>query len=231
MNTPQIDSSLLWSTFVSHFRANIEKASTIHLSDAWAESAKRTKFYRDVALQGVARDMGYQFGKELFTVDYVMWKKGERHDVPIIFIESENDAFTATHEIKKLSCITAPLRVLITVIEWDDSPGIWVGGGQRAKLLAEWQSIIRSYNSVWGRSGVIGLLVGEWRQDGLLRFYANSFDANGSFVAKDEIILERSMKLCPPKNLAEQGARANAGTCHASCDGVGFRNETTEWES
>jgi len=27
---------------------------------------------------------------------------------------------------------------------------------------------------------------------------------------------------------AQQGARANAGTCHASCDGICFRYETTE---
>ena len=31
--------------------------------------------------------------------------------------------------------------------------------------------------------------------------------------------------------LAQQGARANAGTCHASCDGMCFRDEATEWKS
>jgi len=36
-----------------------------------------------------------------------------------------------------------------------------------------------------------------------------------------------SFKLSDEKK-AEQGARANAGTCHASCDGICFRSETTE---
>ena len=31
--------------------------------------------------------------------------------------------------------------------------------------------------------------------------------------------------------LAQQGARANAGTCHASCFGMCFRDEATEWKS
>jgi hypothetical protein len=193
MHSPHIDSKALWTTFVSQFRSHIENAVSSHLVEAWSDAASRTRFYREVALQGVATSMGYEFGTELFTVDYVMWLEAGGHKVPIIFIESENSAFTATHEIRKLACITAPLRILITVIEWDECPDVWHGRGQRAKPLTEWQSIIRAYNGVWPRAGLIGLLVGEWRPDGRLRFYANSFDSDGSFAATDEIVLERSM--------------------------------------
>ncbi len=65
------------------------------------------------------------------------------------------------------------------------------------------------------------------RGAGFLRNLDNLLHLGGSLrLWRRNIRTEGSMK-----KKAEQGARANAGTCHASCDRMCFRNETTEWES
>jgi DDE domain len=46
-------------------------------------------------------------------------------------IQSENNAYSADHEVRKLVNLAAPLRVLITVAQWDEESGIWVGRGGR----------------------------------------------------------------------------------------------------
>jgi hypothetical protein len=45
-----------------------------------------------------------------------------------------------------------------------------------------------------------------------------------------EVMALRSSMDAPSRKakMGQQGARANAGTCHASCDGMGFENETAE---
>jgi len=48
-----------------------------------------------------------------------------------------------------------------------------------------------------------------------------------SHGAGTQVILSRMPRL----RSGQQGARANAGTCHASCDGMCFRHEATEWKS
>jgi hypothetical protein len=127
----------LWADFVCQLKIYLESADRGALVGAWERSANRTEFYRTVALRKIATAMGYEFGRELYKVDFVMWKVVDSEKVPVIFIESENDAMTATHEIQKLCCIAAPLRVLITVVEWDESKGVWRSGGYRRALLAK----------------------------------------------------------------------------------------------
>jgi hypothetical protein len=183
----------LWDDYVSHLKLYLASAERGALVGAWERSANRTEFYRVIALRESARAMGYEFDCELYKVDFVMWKKVDAQKVPVIFIESENDAMTATHEIRKLCCIAAPLRILITVVEWDESKGVWLSGGYRSPLLAEWQSVVRAYNSVWPRPGLIGLIVGEWRPDNVLRFYANAIDPDGVLVGPDKVVFERNM--------------------------------------
>ena len=138
----------LWADFVAKLKVCLQATPADVFADAWSAHSKRTEFYRKFALQKVAEAMGFTFTSELFKVDFAMWKQADSHLVPVVFIESENASMTATHEISKLCCIAAPLRVLITVIEWDEAKGVWGSGGYRTRLLTEWQSLIRAYNSV-----------------------------------------------------------------------------------
>jgi hypothetical protein len=112
-------------------------------------------------------------GFSRFKVDFAISRISDGVTVPIIFIESENNPNSADHEVRKLVNLAAPLRVLITVAQWDDESAIWVGrgGGHRSILLPRWEKIIRQHQMVWPRAGVIGILVGEWRPDKVFRFY------------------------------------------------------------
>lgn len=184
----------LWQRFCAELSRALESATDDQLARAWSTHTDRTSFYRERLLHDTAVALGYKFGTELFKVDFVMWTQDTNPPVPVIFIESENHVTTAHHEIQKLACIAAPLRVLIVPVEWDEEAGVWASGGMRRQLLAQWQQIVRSYNQVWPRHGILGLVIGEWRRDGHLRFYANAFDAAGNLQrAPDDILIHRKM--------------------------------------
>ncbi|MBA2271246.1 MAG: response regulator [Chthoniobacterales bacterium] len=137
----------------------------------------------------MASALGFGFQAELFKVDFAMWTRDATTPVPVVFIESENFATSADHEMRKLTCIAAPLRVLMVPVEWDESEGVWASGGLRRQLLTQWQHIVRSYNQVWPRQGVCGVVIGEWRRDNHLRFYANAFDPTGNLLHDTDLIL------------------------------------------
>jgi CheY-like chemotaxis protein len=191
-----IDSSDLWSSFCDALAKQLKAAKHEDLRKAWSTHAERTAYYRKL-LHRVATDLELDFRNELFTVDFVMWTRSDP-PIPIVFIESENFAFTAHHEVRKLSCISAPLRVLMAPIQWDESPGVWPNAGLRRHLLDQWRTIVRSYQETWSRSGIFALVIGEWRPDNVLRFYANAFDGTGDLVSKDDrVLVEIPMKEGP----------------------------------
>lgn len=185
----------LWKQFSKALADQLSAATDEQLQRAWSTHTERTRFYTGQLLRGVAQALHLRFESELFKVDFAMWTQDTGEGVPIVFIESENNSGTAYQEVRKLSCISAPLRVLMVTMQWDESPGVWPSGGMRRKLLNHWASIIKEYQSVWPRTGIFALVVGEWQPSHVLRFYANAFDADGSLLAdKDEILMERRMK-------------------------------------
>jgi hypothetical protein len=100
-----------------------------------------------------------------------------------VFVETENNAFTCHEEVRKLSSITASLKVLIAVTEWDETAGVWAKGTHRKKLLQHWQNIIRCYDARWPRSGILGIIVGERRPDHLLCFHACALTSDSGLLA------------------------------------------------
>jgi len=178
----------LWLSFRCAFSDVLKVRPDTELVEAWAAHSGRTKFYRRV-LDAVAAKMNLRCEGELFKVDFAMWTaqsdtSGE--DVPIIFVETENNAFTCHEELRKLASITAPLKILIAVTQWDEAVGVWGSGSHKKKLLNHWQQIIRSYNSVWPRSGILGIIVGERRPDSLLCFHASALNPNGDLLVDDD---------------------------------------------
>lgn len=141
----KIDPTDLWERFCGGLAKRLAAAEHQELFRAWSTHTERTLFYRKL-LRGVAEDVELDFRSELFTVDFVMWTR-DLPPVPIVFIESENFPSTADHEVRKLSCISAPLRVLMAPIQWDQSPGVWPKGGFRNHLLHQWRTIVRGYQA------------------------------------------------------------------------------------
>jgi hypothetical protein len=172
----------LWRRFIETFSSEINKLPVGDLAKVWSSHPERTKFYRQTLKQlatglGALIEEELETGNELFKVDFAISRNSDDVQVPIIFIESENSAFSAHHEIRKLVNLAAPLKLLITVTQWDDESPIWAdrGGAHRSRLLSHWEKIIRQHQIVWPRPGVVGILVGEWRPDNWFRFYGYGY--------------------------------------------------------
>ena len=197
----------LWQHFAEAFSFAISKADENQLASAWSSPKTRTKFYKEM-LSPLARGLGtlieedLEAGSELFKVDFAICRNSQDIKVPLIFIESENNAFSADHEVRKLVNLAAPLRVLITVVQWDEEGSVWNdrGGGYRSKLLDGWERIIREHQIVWPRPGVVGILVGEWRPDKEFRFYGYGYgEGHRLRVPISEILVKRNVKYEDPR--------------------------------
>jgi hypothetical protein len=110
------------------------------------------------------------------------------------FISRLRSLSSDTAEVRKLVNLAAPLRVLITVAQWDEESTVWGGrgGAYRSILLPRWEQVIRQHQIVWPRVGVVGILVGEWRPDKRFRFYAYGYgEGHRLAVPSPEILLEK----------------------------------------
>jgi hypothetical protein len=117
-------SAALWNDFLKYFELELRNTPLAHLVWAWKSAANRTKSYRDCLLPKIAERMSLTARYELFRVDSSFCVE---HDdsvwVPIVHVESENNAASATHEVAKLSALNAPLNVLIVCDEWSTYGG------------------------------------------------------------------------------------------------------------
>jgi|WetSurMetagenome_2_1015567.scaffolds.fasta_scaffold134014_1 hypothetical protein len=180
-----------WQQFIELFAFHIKRASKTQLNAAWSSQTARTQFYTKNILPNVAAQMGLTTRTELFTVDLAMCAKASTgHDVPLIFIESENIAFSADHEVWKLCCLAAPLKILITCVEWSETPNFWPSGGAKTELLQRWLNIVRSHGEVWPQPGLLGIIVAEWGPDDKLRFYAIAIGNGGQICQPESVIVE-----------------------------------------
>jgi hypothetical protein len=180
----------LWKEFKTHFGKSCEIHSKDALLKAWCSQGDRTNFYSKTVLPEIAALMGLTMRTELFKVDAAFCKASSlNYDVPIIFIESENNAATATHEIKKLCSLNAPCRILITCCEW--SPDLWKHGGRQDYLINEWSHIIESQAEVWKNDGILGAINAE--SGDVFRVTNFAWDSSGVLIEKPSTLLE--MKL------------------------------------
>lgn len=121
----------------------------------------------------------------VFGTDWIDPETETKLRIPQLFLESENLADTAHHELERLCWSFAPLRLLITVSEWHSSQ--FPETANRTRLRGQWDNYIKGFDSSlrqWGirRNGVIAIMVGECGADGLLRFYSYEYrESSGSF--------------------------------------------------
>ncbi len=164
-----------WKKFLMAFGSVLDKCSQEDIRKAWSTLRARTAFYAIKVLPGVAEELKLEYDtKEFLNIDHVF---RDSSNVPRVFIESENNAARAEEEIWKLCTVSCPLRVLITVVEWDPTPGVWISPpSQRNALLPKWGVIATAHHTVLPNRGLLALLVGELR-DLRFRFYAHHFDS------------------------------------------------------
>ncbi|MCC4273917.1 hypothetical protein [Marinomonas communis] len=177
-----------WKNFEAEFKRELSLVSKEEFSDAWGKRGNRTTFYENRVIPNIAKSMGLKYLKEDFKIDYTLCNEVDGENVPLIFIESENDASTAHHEIRKLCCLSAPLKVLIICAEWSEEKDAWKHGGVRSKLLEKWSRQIRAHNKCWSVPAITGIIVAEWNTS--LRFYSLAYDHFGEIVDNEKTIFE-----------------------------------------
>lgn len=182
--------TLFWKQFRKFFIAALEECSNDEFQTAWNSVANRTDFYKSRLIPSVARNLELVQRHELFKVDIALCKKSTQgHDVPMAFIESENFADSAHHEMWKLCSLASPLKVLITCAEWGEH---WKNS-KKTDLLARWQPIIKSHNEVWPHPSVYGIVVGELHENSI-RFYSCVYGQDGSEIEAHEQIFVRKIR-------------------------------------
>jgi len=185
----------IWKEFRGEFRRCLAKENPpLQLMQAWMTGGERTCFYSEAVLPEVAGGLGLRVEKELLNIDWALCLPvSDEFSVPVIFVESENTAGGADQEVRKLCCVSAPLRILITVAEWDEVEGVWPNGGNKTKMLHGWQEIVRHHAKTWPCPSLLGILVGELSRDETrLRFYSYAIDPAGEVVADfpDDVLIE-----------------------------------------
>ena len=179
-----------WTQFKHALIHELDSLDDSVLSNAWKSASNRTALYDQSVIQNVAKQMELEFVKEDFKIDYTLCKNVDNYMVPLIFIESENDARSADHEIRKLSCMNAPLKVLIICTEWSDESGFWSHGGEKRRLSEQWAKQIKAHGSVWASNSITAVVIAEWKDE--LRYYSFVCNSNGEMIEDHEIFFSRS---------------------------------------
>ena len=177
----KFNSEQLWAVFKKMLTETLNETPIEIVGDAWNSNPERTKFYFDFLLPKIANKMKFNYEKEkVFRVDAVFYIKAENgYQVPIVFIESENNADDTETEIYKLCCLNAPLKVIFICQEWTE---------KRKKEITEeyWDYIIDAFVKENLLVGYLGVIVAEWMDD--LKFYSFAYNENGKMVEEQTII-------------------------------------------
>lgn len=172
-SSPKQQSEYLWTQFLECFVTGLNATQPCQFAWAWQSEANRTSFYRNILLPRVASCLGLTDVYELFRVDStfcVGTAENKCSLVPIVHVESENNARSASHEVRKLCALTGRLKVLIICDEWSD---LWPHGGHAAAQLSRWRSLVANHLQYYPDDCVYGLVIGE-RHNDTLRFFATT---------------------------------------------------------
>ena len=178
----KIDSNQLWKNFKDCLLSTLAEFPIIKIEEAWVSQKERTFFYFEHLLPKIAEKMNLGFRKEKpFRIDGIFFKQGgQTTEVPLIYLESENNPASTHEEIFKLCCLNAPLKILFICADWTDKT-------KESLSKGNWQYIIDDFNDEVSLTGHIAIIVAEWNER--LKFYSYVFDENAKII-EDKLLLE-----------------------------------------
>jgi hypothetical protein len=185
----------LWRSFLGAWAEALAAVPADDLRGAWCSEKSRTYFYRYKLLPQVAVRLRPPLMQqdEWMNFDHLLYTSiPDDIRLPRIIVESENDPFVAQQEVAKLCCLAAPLRVLLTVAEWETT---WPHGGLKGKYHKRWDSIREAYTRAWPDAGVVAVLVGELGRDNVLRYYGFELQSSGGHALEERIVFSRDMSV------------------------------------
>ncbi|HEX6747515.1 MAG TPA: hypothetical protein VF092_09530 [Longimicrobium sp.] len=157
------DPTTLWAEFWRNFSQLVNISSVVDLSGWFGSAPKRTALYRDRWLPLIASSMGLELVREFCHIDFAFCKRTPRGaQVPVILLESENQIEGSSHELRKLCCISAPVRILLT---WEDRTKTFSMWKRRAqhndRIVRKWLEVIDDCDEIWPDNGIIRVVVAE----------------------------------------------------------------------
>lgn len=121
-------------------------------------------------MPATAQKLGFLMAPERHRCDYAFVNLD---GVPLIFAEVENAHTTASHEIRCLCSLAAPLKVLVLSCDWQDT--------EKARFLPQWREIIKTHHAVISMDCLYAVIVGEWG-DALLQYSFTLLDTRGEVI-------------------------------------------------
>ncbi|MBC7553764.1 MAG: hypothetical protein H7257_07275 [Taibaiella sp.] len=163
----------IWSQFLSALKSSVESENLDVLSSAWESVTNRTSYYKENLFPKISSCLGLEYtNKEFLTIDAAFYKRGSgNYPVPIVLIESENNASTTENEVYKLCFFNAPLKVLFICCDWDENIKL-----QFTKDY--WDFILNDFTEVNKLAGVFAVIIAQWDENGL-RFNSFAYGENG----------------------------------------------------
>ncbi len=175
------DPNTLWDNFKTAFKQMAKNFPVQVLEQSWLTKSDRTKLYFEILLPKIAMLLDLKFKTERpFRFDGIFFKQGSQNtEVPIVYIESENDAKSSHEEFYKLCCISAPLKVLFICNAWTAIDKEEITNGY-------WNYIIDDFAETNLLTGNICIIIAEW--DETLKFYSHCFNDKGILFEEETLI-------------------------------------------
>lgn len=172
----------LWENFKTAFITTVNTFPIQTFEQSWVSKPERSKFYFESLLPKIAPLLSLEFRTERpFRIDGIFYKKSSQTtEVPIIYVESENDAKYSHEEIYKLCCISAPLKVLFICNEWTEDD-------KKEIIDGYWNYIIDDFAEENILTGNLCIIIAEWRDT--LKFHTYCFNDKGTLF-EEKILIE-----------------------------------------
>lgn len=176
------DTNILWDNFKKSFIATVNDYPIQILDQSWLSRGDRSKFYFKSLLPKIATLLDLKFKTERpFRIDGIFFREGSQStEVPIVYIESENNAKSSHEEIYKLCCVSAPLKVLFICNDWTEKDKNKIVDGY-------WNYIIDDFAESNLLTGNFCILIAEWNEK--LKFHSYCFNDKG-LLFEEEILIE-----------------------------------------
>lgn len=158
----------LWNVFRDHFLRILHTHDEATIFAMWQGFVERNAFYSEKFMPQLAEALGCGLTRERFRCDFCLETK---EGVPLVFLEVENTVSSASHEIRALCAMAAPLKVLVITCGWLRS--------DKDRYLGSWSEIIRTHHQTISLNCLYAIVAGEWHDDEPLVYSFTLVDPSG----------------------------------------------------
>ena len=173
------NSSKLWGNFIKLFEENLIKLNKKKpLSERLYDPTEMTIFYKQELFKEIAQGLDLKISpKEYLRIDIMLYKEDKYlYPVPIIFIETENNANgDLDNEICKLLSVNAPLKILMTRLSKEELKKVFDKHED-----TYWYYPLQDFAKLNRLMGYFGVISAVWDENNNLAYYYIAYNENGT---------------------------------------------------